>query len=169
MTVTANFVVINYITILLALVSITGDYIVSHTKLHLFQALFDNATHATIGALSWLYICINCKNRSHTQTLIEIGLCAGIASLIDIDHFISARSVHLKVCGDFSFVSHHTRDATRRGFWFYPFGSTPPIPYFLYVGMTCFLPPVVCVLHDLVWIGGESGPRYTFISKGAVI
>ncbi|XP_044261838.1 transmembrane protein 267 [Tribolium madens] len=198
----------NYVTILLALVSVTGDYVVSHTKLHLFQALFDNATHASIGALSWLYVCINFKNRSHFQSLIEIGLCAGVASLIDIDHFISARSIHLKDatslqkrpplhCSTFpfmfcllflmlsyffqvevwkrvslivltAFVSHHTRDATRRGFWFYPFGATPPIPYFLYVGLTCVLPVLVCGLHRLLWIG-DAGPKFTFISKGAVI
>jgi hypothetical protein len=87
----------NYIIILLALVSTTGDYIVTHTKLHLFQALFDNATHAAIGGLSWFFVCINFKNRSHLQTLFEIGACAGIASLIDVDHFVSARSFYLKV------------------------------------------------------------------------
>ncbi|KAF7386989.1 hypothetical protein HZH66_011441 [Vespula vulgaris] len=33
-----------------------------------------------------------------------------------------------------SFLSHHIRDATRRGLWFCPFGSTQPIPYNLYIG-----------------------------------
>ncbi|CAH1381017.1 transmembrane protein 267 [Tenebrio molitor] len=197
----------NYIIILLALVSTTGDYIVTHTKLHLFQALFDNATHAAIGGLSWFFVCINFKNRSHLQTLFEIGACAGIASLIDVDHFVSARSFYLKdatslqkrpplhcstfplVCcllvllGSYffqvdlwkkislivltAFVSHHTRDATRRGFWFYPFGSTPPVPYYLYVSTTCVIPVVICQLHRLVRI--DDGGKYSFLSKGSVI
>ncbi|KAJ3641505.1 hypothetical protein Zmor_028011 [Zophobas morio] len=200
------FALNHYILALLALTSITGDYIVSHTKLHLFQALFDNATHATVGGLSWLYVCVNYKNRSHLQTLLEIAACAGVASLIDVDHFVSARSFRLKDatslskrpplhCSTFpvifclgllllsyvcqvevwkkvslivltAFVSHHTRDATRRGFWVYPFGSTPPIPYYGYVGLTCLIPFVVCELYRVVKV---EGARFHFVSKGSVI
>lgn len=32
-----------------------------------------------------------------------------------------------------AFFTHHIRDATRRGFWVYPFGNTAPVPYFLYI------------------------------------
>lgn len=38
------------------------------------------------------------------------------------------------------FSSHHVRDANRRGLWFYPFGSTPPISNFNYILITIILP-----------------------------
>lgn len=40
-------------------------------------------------------------------------------------------------------VSHHLRDATRRGLWLYPFGSSPPIPYTGYLVGCMLLPHVV--------------------------
>ncbi|KRT82770.1 hypothetical protein AMK59_4205 [Oryctes borbonicus] len=43
-----------------------------------------------------------------------------------------------------AFITHHTRDATRRGYWFYPFGATPAIPYFSYVLITLSIPYLVC-------------------------
>ncbi|XP_076297877.1 transmembrane protein 267 [Lasioglossum baleicum] len=45
-----------------------------------------------------------------------------------------------------SFLSHHIRDATRRGLWFCPIGSTEPIPYYLYLSMSMILP------HVLQWL-----------------
>lgn len=45
-----------------------------------------------------------------------------------------------------SFLSHHIRDATRRGLWFCPIGSTQPIPYYLYLVMSMMLP------HVLQWL-----------------
>lgn len=39
-----------------------------------------------------------------------------------------------------SFISHHVRDANRRGLWFWPFGSTQPIPYFWYLAICMALP-----------------------------
>lgn len=43
-------------------------------------------------------------------------------------------------------ISHHIRDGTRRGLWFCPFGSTPPIPYNLYVGTLTVFPYICLVL-----------------------
>ena len=37
-------------------------------------------------------------------------------------------------------ISHHLRDGNRRGLWFWPFGSTPPLPYWLYISCTVALP-----------------------------
>ncbi|KAL1465298.1 hypothetical protein WDU94_004881, partial [Cyamophila willieti] len=34
-----------------------------------------------------------------------------------------------------SVVSHHIRDASRRGLWFYPLFSTPPLPTVLYLSL----------------------------------
>nr|CAD7259557.1 unnamed protein product [Timema shepardi] len=40
-------------------------------------------------------------------------------------------------------LSHHIRDGTRRGLWMWPFGSTPIIPYSLYVGAMMALPHII--------------------------
>lgn len=37
-------------------------------------------------------------------------------------------------------TSHHVRDANRRGLWFYPIGSTPPLPNVLYILIILLLP-----------------------------
>lgn len=193
-----------YVTILLGLVAVIGDYIVLHSKIHIFQAVFDNATHAIIAGLSWFLVCICCRKYNYTG-LIEVAISAICASLIDLDHFIVARSFHLEVqkltiyhefiifnffqdavkiegrpllhCSTFPllfgvfllllhrviqhnlilnssliiltvFVSHHTRDATRRGYWFYPLGSTPPLPYTIYVIITCIFPFLIVILYN---------------------
>ncbi|XP_028139609.1 transmembrane protein 267 [Diabrotica virgifera virgifera] len=176
-----------YLTFLIFLTAIIGDYVVSYSKLHVFQALFDNTTHFLIGGLSWLIVCLNSKDVSHTEKIIEVVICSLISSLIDIDHFIEARSINLKNatklkhrpflhCSTFplafcillfltghvldnyalkrnglllftAFGSHHTRDATRRGYWFYPFGSTVPLPYIMYIGISCVLPHTVMYVH----------------------
>lgn len=61
-----------------------------------------------------------------------------------------------------AFFSHHTRDATRRGFWIYPFGSTAPIPYGFYVISTCLIPYFTCWLNSLIRI--ENTVTYNLIS-----
>lgn len=42
-----------------------------------------------------------------------------------------------------AFVTHHLRDANRRGLWFAPFGSTRPIPDFLYIALVVVTPFVL--------------------------
>lgn len=42
-----------------------------------------------------------------------------------------------------SLLSHQLRDGFRRGLWFWPLGSTPPIPYTLYLVMEQGLPLVM--------------------------
>lgn len=39
--------------------------------------------------------------------------------------------------------SHHLRDAHRRGLWFWPIGSTPPLPYWVYISCVLILPVIV--------------------------
>lgn len=85
-----------YITVLLALIAVIGDVLVSHSRIKIFQAVFDNVTHCMIGGLSWLLVCINCKKINH-GVIIEIIVCAAIASLIDLDHFAMAKSFSLQV------------------------------------------------------------------------
>ncbi|XP_022106605.1 transmembrane protein 267-like [Acanthaster planci] len=40
-------------------------------------------------------------------------------------------------------LSHQIRDGSRRGLWVWPLGSTPPLPYWAYVGLVCILPIVL--------------------------
>lgn len=87
----------SYLITLLILVAVTGDYVVQYSKLHIYRAFFDNITHAIIGGLSWLIVCLNFKNRYSSQTLFEIALCTLAGSFIDLDHFVTARSFNLKV------------------------------------------------------------------------
>ncbi|KAL3280018.1 hypothetical protein HHI36_017526 [Cryptolaemus montrouzieri] len=174
---------------LIVAVSLLGDYLVSrnHEK-HALKAIFDNSTHFLIGGISWLIVCINTSFlQNHIECLFQILLCAVIASIIDVDHFISARSLSLKdatilkerpflhcstvpvvICaclfylGSYwriviwkkislivfiAFSSHHIRDATRRGLWFAPIGSTAPIPYPVYIVLNCVIPFVICCVY----------------------
>lgn len=39
-----------------------------------------------------------------------------------------------------AFLCHHTRDATRRGFTLWPFGTTKPLPYPLYIALVMIMP-----------------------------
>ncbi|XP_033890692.2 transmembrane protein 267 [Acipenser ruthenus] len=48
-----------------------------------------------------------------------------------------------------SLASHHVRDGIRHGLWFCPFGSTAPVPYWLYVAITASLPHLCSVLMYL--------------------
>ncbi|CAH1964038.1 unnamed protein product [Acanthoscelides obtectus] len=174
---------------LLGLTAVVGDYLVLHTNLDLFQAVFDNATHAIIGGLTWFIFCLRYKNSNTFQNLAEVAVCATISSVIDLDHFVAARSLRLEDatnlkhrpplhCSTFplltcfilllasyhlemielkrstlilfaAFFTHHVRDGTRRGLWIYPYGSTPPIPYAVYVALICLAPYGLFFLHDL--------------------
>lgn len=42
-----------------------------------------------------------------------------------------------------SIFTHHIRDSIRRGMWFCPFGSTEPVPYWLYVVVLALVPSVI--------------------------
>ena len=43
-------------------------------------------------------------------------------------------------------ISHHLRDGHRRGLWFWPLGSTPPLPYWVYITCVMALP---CFVKDI--------------------
>merc|ERR1712071_263780 len=65
----------------------------------LLKALSDNITHVLIGVLSWFIIIYNVKTAvsENLQTHpSQSAAAAAISSLIDIDHFIMAKSIHLE-------------------------------------------------------------------------
>ncbi|XP_023301345.2 transmembrane protein 267 [Lucilia cuprina] len=178
--------------ILTTLVSITcllGDNFVELTQHPMLKALADNATHAAIGALSGIAFAVQFYERtSHFFGWFLIFTCFACSSLIDVDHFIAARSWSLEDatnlmrrpflhCSTFifglllfyicnaclnyfkwslffgvllcAFITHHTRDAIRRGYWFYPWGHTDKIPYLAYILITIATPYVIGQLHAL--------------------
>ena len=87
--------------ILTTLVSITcllGDNFVELTQHPMLKALADNATHAAIGALSGIAFAVQFYERtSHFFGWFLIFVCFVASSLIDVDHFIAARSWNLEV------------------------------------------------------------------------
>ncbi|XP_015585715.1 transmembrane protein 267 [Cephus cinctus] len=171
-----------FVTSMIALCSHLGDRMLKHGSTPAMRAIFDNLTHATVGALTWSLIII-LSRKSVVHNVFQIVSCFLVSSLIDLDHFLSARSwrlsdatrldkrpfLHCSTVPIFAwlvliaiskmtsrpnlinhawillaaFFSHHIRDASRKGMWFYPFGSTPPIPYYFYIFISMTLPFVI--------------------------
>ncbi|KAH0554473.1 transmembrane protein 267 [Cotesia glomerata] len=168
--------------LLLGLVSIIGDKLVSYNNNnHFLKAVIDNATHGIVAGLSWTLIVL-LQNEPIAKNLPSILFCIFLSSLIDVDHFVEAKSFNIKDATNLdhrpffhcttlpiiiwavllvvsklasenlynlnycawilltSFLSHHIRDATRRGLWVPPFGSTGKIPYYFYVLLTMLFP-----------------------------
>ncbi|XP_075227402.1 transmembrane protein 267 isoform X1 [Lycorma delicatula] len=178
------------------LTAIIGDYLLKKFVRDLIRGIIDSTTHGIIGLLSWFIVTLHIRNR---YSKYEIFCCGIFASLIDIDHFIKAKSFRLKHamhlaevrpflhCSSIpvlllifstlinyifksnkilrygwllwtAFMSHHIRDANRRGLWFYPFGSTPPLSSFSYICLILFLPytNVYCLRFLLSSFGYEA-------------
>lgn len=193
--------------VLLVMVCICGDSLTNNLKkLSLRKGMADNLTHGLIAAISWLLVLLPLKCQFEfwlsPNKLAQVVTCGLVGCLIDVDHFITAKSLSLKVGIPFpyeitlslwnkiialfqnalslthrpilhcstipvsllvilvltgklvcsrhpitagfmiftSIFSHHIRDATRRGLWFFPFGSTPPLPYSLYILLELIIP-----------------------------
>lgn len=200
-----------WLSLFLGLACVMGDNFVFFARgTKLAEALADNATHGLVGALSALIIVLEFSDRlTLTEQKMLIGVGFLVASGIDVDHFIAARSMRLKVykiyfqiffkgscinvyllkqdatnlssrpflhcsnipfvillvflcCITFksfrlnlwiiviltAFVTHHIRDATRRGLWIQPYGHTPPIPYAVYIVLTMATPLVAIWLMN---------------------
>lgn len=85
------------VTLCLAITAEFGDFLVNYVSVHLHKALCDNCTHALVAALSWLIVCVWSRYKNLNQIYVETFACAFIASAIDLDHFLVARSTNLKV------------------------------------------------------------------------
>lgn len=79
-------------------------YSVSHDVLQLDsiktvplrRSLVDNLTHIIIGVFSWL-LCISYEKVCHPWNIANCLLCGFFASIVDIDHFLMAKSLKLNV------------------------------------------------------------------------
>lgn len=63
-----------------------------------------------------------------------------------------------------SFLSHHIRDATRRGLWFCPLGSTQPIPYYAYIVISMTLPYILYWFMQLRILLPKTSENLTAVS-----
>ncbi|KAJ9599531.1 hypothetical protein L9F63_010003 [Diploptera punctata] len=101
----------------------------------------------------WLQDARNLSSRPFLHcTSIPVALITSIYLLAYIWHWSSVQRLLWILLA--AILSHHIRDATRRGFWIFPFGSTPPLPYSLYIVANMALPHVI---KALIWYTGNSG------------
>ncbi|CAG7817927.1 unnamed protein product [Allacma fusca] len=83
-----------FCTFLLGTIPHMADYLNEFVYASLPRALLDNMTHVAIGVVSWIVVePSSIKVQRPSRSLIAVAV---LSSLIDIDHFIAARSIHLK-------------------------------------------------------------------------
>lgn len=68
-----------------------------------------------------------------------------------------------------AWISHHVRDAVRRWLWFYPFGSTPPLPKIVYIGIILMLPLVMGILFRKFYLKDKQNSITTSFETHAQI
>ena len=78
--------------LLLLGVCLLGDHLLLTLASPAARALADSATHAAVAALCWALVISSCSCWG------QLLLSGVLSSAIDVDHFILARSLHLKVC-----------------------------------------------------------------------
>ena len=79
-----------------------GDKLVQKTnKNHVLRAIFDNLTHSLIGLFSAATLLLNDKDK-----LYLAGVCMVLSSIIDVDHFIAAKSLKLTVSEYFNLIDY---------------------------------------------------------------
>lgn len=87
------------LTILVTSVCFSGDALLKVANHDLLKALVDNSTHVIVAVFSWLIVVLKCHKRSSmiVNSIFELFLSGILASVIDIDHFVLAKSFKLKV------------------------------------------------------------------------
>ena len=79
------------LTAAIGICSFIGDQGLKDGKSQVSRAIFDNATHAIVGGLTWAVV-LNLSKKSLVQNFSSIFLCFFLSSFIDVDHFIAACS-----------------------------------------------------------------------------
>lgn len=75
-----------------------GDKLVELSRLPILKAICDNLTHGVVGLLSAILLVINIKEKlQHKESCGLVTLCLLISCVIDVDHFIAAKSMQLVV------------------------------------------------------------------------
>ena len=83
--------------VMVVLACLTGDLMLQEPDVArnaLVRAFTDSATHGFVAALSWIVVeGVSCQ----WETVRNIFLCGALGMAIDVDHFLLAKSVRLKV------------------------------------------------------------------------
>jgi hypothetical protein len=159
----------------LACVAATGIAVAAdatgNVSARLQRALVDSTAHASVAGIGWG--AATWPPPSQSRYLGEVLLSAILASIIDLDHFIAARSFELEAATALptrpfghsvtfilassavaafilgprrgllllhAWLSHNLRDSHRRGFYLVGIGSTPAVPYELYIVLSVVFP-----------------------------
>lgn len=86
------------LTTLVTITCLLGDNFVELTEHPVLRALVDNGTHAVIGAITGIAFVVQFYEKiTNCLGWSLIILCFSTSSLIDLDHFIQARSWNLEV------------------------------------------------------------------------
>ena len=84
--------------LLLLGVCLLGDHLLLTLATPAARALADSGTHAAVAALCWALVISSSSCSAHSCSCWGQLLLSGVlSSAIDVDHFILARSLHLKV------------------------------------------------------------------------
>lgn len=80
-------------------ICILGDYLVDvNQESQIRKAICDNATHAIVGFFSAIVLILETNHRATgIERIILIAMSVLVSSLIDIDHFLVAKSMQLSV------------------------------------------------------------------------
>ena len=62
-----------------------------------FKAILDNSVHAIVAGWTWLNVVLLLKESFSAVRVIEVACCAFMGSVIDLDHFIAAGSLSMRV------------------------------------------------------------------------
>ncbi len=62
------------------------------------RAILDNVVHGVVGGWAWANSVIALGGQlTSTFRLLQVACCVAMASVLDLDHFVAARSVAMKV------------------------------------------------------------------------
>ena len=83
--------------VLAGVVCLCGDFLLGRPIIQgvaIYKAITDSLTHGLVGLVGWTVV----TGASTTLGLLmEVCCCGVLAAVIDVDHFIAARSFHLEV------------------------------------------------------------------------
>ena len=63
------------------------------------RAVSDSLVHGVVGGWSWVNVLLltGAEGLTWTERALQVALCVGMATAIDLDHMIEARSLSIKV------------------------------------------------------------------------
>lgn len=64
---------------------------------HIILALIDSSTHAVVGGLVWTVVSLGSEIFTKWKICLQCIWCSLLAASVDIDHFLVARTMDLKV------------------------------------------------------------------------